>query len=99
MERVDLCFYDNRPGGERIDVGSGVHIVLWENGDIGFEHICPGIWQDPGDNQREFLVAPLWGGEIIAKNSLTLRPSLLCLGAGKPCGLHGFVTNGVWKSI
>ena len=97
MSTIDLRFYKQRPYIKRIDVGSGIHIVIFETGDIGFEHVCSGIFPEPGDEEREFLICPLWPGEIVAENPLTLRPSLLCLGSALTCGLHGHVENGVWK--
>lgn len=98
MGEVDLCFYKQRPYLMRIYVGSDVHIVLFESGEIGMEHICPGIWREEGIIE-EFRVCPLWGGVIVSENPLTLSPSLLCLGAAKPCGRHGFVENGVWRDV
>ena len=98
MTEVDLCFYPQRPYRERIDVGSGVHIVLFEDGGIGMEHICQGIFREKGGNE-EFRVCPLWSGVVTCEDPLTLGPSLLCLGAANPCGRHGFVENGAWKEV
>lgn len=96
-EVVDLRFLE--ADVERVDVGSGVVIDLWPDGRIGFEHVCPGTWREEGDD-TQYLVAPFWGGDRISPPGapLTLTPSLLCLGAGLPCGLHGFVTDGVWRA-
>ena len=91
---VDMRFLGE--GVERVDVGSGVFIDLWPDGRIGFEHPCPGTWREEGDTAT-YLVAPFWAGTLVQREPLTLTPSLLCLGAGLPCGLHGFVTDGVWR--
>ncbi len=99
MKIVDLRFLSDRGPYERIDVGSGVAIILWESGEIGFEHLCTGIWQDPDMDLANYWVAPTWPGAVIAKNPLTLSPSLLCVGAAKDCGLHGFVESGVWRAV
>jgi hypothetical protein len=91
----DLRFLE--PDVEHVDVGSGVVIDLWPDGRIGFEHACPGIWQDPNEPPVETLIAPFWPGQLVQREPLTLTPSLLCRGAANPCGLHGFVTDGVWR--
>ena len=84
---------------ERVDVGSGIAIRLWTDGRIGFEHVCPGIWQDPEDGPSvQYVSAPFWPGQLVQRDPLTLSPSLLCLGAANPCGLHGFVTDGTWRA-
>ena len=100
MTEVDLRFLENRGEYERINVGMDIYIILWkESGLIGFEHTCAGIWQHPSEVPSDFRVAPLWPGEVVSRDPLTLRPSLFCLGSAKPCGLHGFVENGVWRSV
>lgn len=93
---VDLRYLD--ADVERVDVGSDIVIDLWPDGRIGFEHVCPGIWQDPQDGDGvQYLIAPIWPGQMTQREPLTLTPSLLCQGAANPCGLHGFVTEGVWR--
>ncbi len=96
MDTIDLRFYDQKPGFSRTYVGNDIYIAIWHNGDIGFEHYCPGVWQDNNEPEVRFLICPLWPGKIVSYEPLTLRPSLLCNGAANPCGLHGFVTNGLW---
>lgn len=43
----------------------------------------------PGANQRD-PAEPQW--TLISLDPLTLSPSVVCRG----CGLHGFVSHGVW---
>lgn len=59
-------------------------------------HACPGIYREEGSDDV-FIVAPYIASDLVSEEPLTFSPSILCLGAGHPCGLHGFVTNGVWQ--
>lgn len=97
MTEVDLRYLESRGEYERVDVGSGYFIILWENGEIGFEHICRGVWRDPSEPAVVYRIAPVWPGAVVCRSPLTLAPSVLCLGAANPCNIHGFVENGVWR--
>lgn len=95
---------DLRPEGwsKRVEVGEDqrvgpIAILLWDDGRVALEHDCPGVWRDPDDGNQRMLIAPLWSGQVVSRSPLTLSPSLLCLGSAGPCGLHGFVTEGVWR--
>jgi hypothetical protein len=92
---------DLRPAHDRrIDVGGGVALLFLtdEAGSVGVEHQC----SRPRDGQT-LLIAPrltkgpgghsmsITGGDL---RTITVTPSILC----PDCGLHGFVTDGAWRT-
>lgn len=77
-----------------IEVGSGI-VVLVDGDEYRVQHDC-----DRGERGR-FTTAPALrvgkygpGHTIVCADPLTVEPSIQC----PDCGLHGFITDGVWKS-
>lgn len=68
--------------------GNWVGILLW--------HVCDrGKLQPSGvnfENAPEWIKGPRW--QLAAEDPLTVHPSILC----ESCGLHGFITAGIWVS-
>lgn len=100
------------PDPERVEAGDGVQPVAWvwkvdqarqlalvgyANGEVGFSHRC-NLGGRAGPDFTA-LIAPLLqldgGGHSITLDAgvPTVTPSILC----PDCGLHGFVTEGVWR--
>lgn len=80
--------------GELIDrtVDHGKVQTLWySDGEVGLRHVCT----RPRDG-RTLVVAPRLqldnGHTIVSRDPVTVTPSCAC----DDCGLHGFLTNGVW---
>lgn len=81
---------------DRHDLGDGMAVTVDGDGMHYFEHDCAVItWADTGDQTRKRV------GPNLSKHTrtgplptITIRASILC----PDCGLHGFVTDGVWKS-
>jgi len=75
----------------RQEHGSGVASLRYPDGSVRIQHRC-----DRGP-RGALIAAPalqLSGGHSIAQaEPLTVTPSILC----KDCGLHGFITDGVWR--
>lgn len=78
-----------------VDVAPGITMLHYPTG-WAIRHACPGVYHLPGETAR-FVIAPSCRAHTVAcEDPLTITPSILCRGAGMPCGLHGHVTNGVW---
>lgn len=84
-------------------------LVHWPPGALdgqehfGFEHIhvYPADPDRPGDTETRALVAPFLDRHTVtgpfrptARTLATVSPSILC-----DCGLHGFLTDGVWRAV
>lgn len=86
-ERVVLV--DQREMCARVDHGSGVFTVWYLDGSVGVEHDCRVI------DGTQLVTAPklqLDGGHrVVEREPLTVEPSIAC-----DCGLHGFISKGVW---
>lgn len=93
--------YDQDDVDRAVEVAPGitmVHLARRHNpGHHGWAilHACPGIWRDNGEDMV-YLVAPFIASDLVSEEPLTFSPSIHCLGAARLCGLHGFVTDGVW---
>lgn len=65
---------------------------------LGFRHVC-GTWPDEQEPDGTFtkIVAPRLSKHTVSgpEDALTIRASIACSG----CGLHGYVTDGVWTSV
>ena len=81
-------------GYERIVDHGRVQTLWYPDGQVGLRHVCT----RPRDG-RTLIVAPLLqlrpggGHTVISTDPVTVTPSCGC----DDCGLHGFLTNGVWK--
>lgn len=84
---------------ERRDVGDGLAVVYWPVGALvegdgrehhGIEH--EHTWADG----TRVLIAPRLDQHDVSGpvDRLTVSPSIAC-----DCGLHGFLTDGVWRSV
>ncbi len=92
-ERRTADLYDDNYTRE-VDVAPGITMLRYADG-WAVRHACPGTYREPGD--PVFMVAPsVRAHRVTNEDPLTVTPSILCNGAGLPCGLHGFVTAGVW---
>ena len=81
------------PGYDRVVDHGKVQTVWWPNGEVGLRHHCT----RPRDG-RTLTVAPrlqLHGGghTVVSIDPVTITPSCGC----DDCGLHGFLTDGVWR--
>jgi hypothetical protein len=77
-----------------VEVAPGLTMLRYPDG-WAIRHACPGVYTEPGDPR--FVIAPSCRAHhVVSEDPLTITSSILCLGAGRPCGLHGFVTNGQW---
>lgn len=95
---------DLRPEHERrVDLGSGVFALFTDEPKTGasriaIEHVCT----RPRDGMT-LRIAPFLtadkpnqrGHQLLSEDPLTVTPSVLCA----DCGLHGFITDGVWRSV
>ncbi|MCW2899953.1 MAG: hypothetical protein JWO67_2218 [Streptosporangiaceae bacterium] len=95
---------DLRPAFERrVPVGSGVAALFTDEPKTGasriaIEHQCT----RPRDGMT-LLIAPFLtadrdgrrGHQLLSEDPLTVTPSILCA----DCGLHGFITDGTWRSV
>lgn len=83
-----------------VDVAPGITMLHYPSTSIrpgwAVRHACPGIWRESTDAPR-MVVAPMVSHDVVSEDPLTITPSILCQGAGLPCGLHGYVTAGRWK--
>lgn len=85
-----------RPDASAVeDVGSGVRLLHFDDGDIRVEHVCA-RWADPDEPDGVFvkIIAPglSLGHSVTARRPTTIEPSILC----SSCGLHGWVRAGAW---
>jgi hypothetical protein len=89
---------DLRPAFERrVYVGNGIAALFTDEPKTGasriaIEHQCT--------RQRDgqtLLIAPFLqrGHQLLSEEPLTVSPSILCA----DCGLHGFITDGTWRSV
>lgn len=65
-----------------------VRVLFYPQGPPGIEHICKTV------SQITIICAPRLRHDhiIVSATPLTIHPSILC----PDCGLHGFITDGVW---
>lgn len=87
---------DLSEGYERlVDHGHGVETAWYPDGSVGVRHTC-----DRGPKRGTLIVAPRLvlgqpsGHIILSQDPVTVVPSVGC----SDCGLHGFVTDGVWAA-
>lgn len=79
-----------------VDHGDGIETAWYRDGSVGIRHTC-----DRGPKRGTLIVAPrlVLGqptGHIIARlDPVTIVPSVGC----HDCGLHGFITDGVWRAV
>jgi hypothetical protein len=78
---------------ERVLDHGRVQTIWYANGDVGLRHLCT----RPRDGLT-LVVAPrlmLGAGHtvVIEGGGVTITPSCGC----HDCGLHGFLTHGVWR--
>ena len=74
-----------------VDVGLGIEILFMQDGPVRIAHNCKLV----GDDKRLRCAPALMIGQghtVVTRDPLTIVASILC----SDCGLHGFVTNGVW---
>ena len=76
-----------------VEVGSGITMLSYPSGEWRVQHTCT----RPRDGNT-LIIAPALqlnaGHSIVSEEPLTVSPSIMC----GDCGLHGFVTYGVWRS-
>lgn len=79
--------------GTEVEVGSGITMLHYPNGAWRVRHMCT----RPRDGNT-LIIAPALqldnGHSIVRVDPLTVNPSIMC----DDCGLHGFVTDGIWRS-
>ena len=79
---------------QRVPVGEDKFVLFYEDGSVRFEHLC-----DRLRDEYVLRVAPRLqignGHRIVRQDPLTIVASLLC----EDCGLHGFVTEGIWRGV
>lgn len=73
----------------------GVVQTLWyPGGSVGVRHVCHRT-----RDGLTVIAAPRLqldnGHHIISTDPVTVTPSILC----DDCGLHGFITDGVWRGV
>jgi len=91
------------PGHDRIESTGGPasapDLLHYPDGTIRVMHVCKS-WPDPKEPDGEFVkvIAPaLSPGHQVTfgpARRTTVSPSILCA----DCGLHGYVTDGIWRS-
>ena len=84
-----------------VDVGGGVRMLkVDDERRYLFEHSHSWGPIEGEEDQPEFVatIAPALHPQhvVVSEDPLTITPSLLC--SSPHCGLHGFVTDGVWRS-
>lgn len=76
--------------GYRLPGPGKVYSLHYPDGSIRIEHTCRQVGED------QLITAPaliLDAGHVVQQEDpLTVTPSILCA----DCGLHGFITNGIW---
>lgn len=79
------------PHGQATNLGSALRLLVFEDGAYGIEHRC----KEVGDGDH-LVVAPKLKHVVTGEwPKVTVRPSVLC----PDCGLHGFITDGAWRSV
>jgi hypothetical protein len=83
----------------RVDVGSGVFALFTDAPKTGasriaIEHVCTRPRDGMTLRVAPFLTGGPSGHQLLSDDPLTVSPSVLCA----DCGLHGFITNGKWRS-
>lgn len=84
-------------GYERMVDHGKVQTLWYPDGQVGLRHVCDRSVR-PRDG-RTIIVAPFLqlraggGHTVVSIDPVTITPSCGC----SDCGLHGFLTNGVWK--
>ena len=74
-----------------VRVGLGIQLLFMQDGTVRIAHNCKLL----GNDARLRCAPALMIGQghtVVTREPLTIVPSILC----PDCGLHGFVTNGVW---
>ena len=82
------------PGATELDHGSGITSHHWPDGEVGIAHDCRVF----GDMQircapRLTDLGKPGGHQILSADPLTVTPSIMC----PDCGLHGYITDGMWR--
>lgn len=77
----------------RVELGDGIAVVEDSEGMHYFEHLCSGEVEVP--RRGTARVSPMLSNHTRSGPlaEITIAPSILC----PDCGLHGFVTGGVWN--
>ena len=95
---------DLTPAHERrVDLGGGVFALFTDEPTTGasriaIEHVCTRSRDGLTLRVAPFLTADKpdrRGHQLLSEDPLTVTPSVLCV----DCGLHGFITDGVWRSV
>lgn len=55
-----------------------------------FRHLC-----DRGDRGTYVVAIDLAPGHQVNEDTMTVTPSILC----GDCGIHGFITDGIWRDV
>ena len=74
-----------------VDVGLGIEILFMQDGSVRIAHNCKLLGRDARLRCAPALMIGQ-GHTVVTRDPLTIVASILC----SDCGLHGFVTNGVW---
>jgi hypothetical protein len=78
-----------------VDVGLGIEILFMQDGEVRVAHDCDRHIRLPNSKMLLRCAPRLMIGQghtVVTREPLTIVASILC----SDCGLHGFVTNGVW---
>lgn len=75
-----------------VDVGGGVRMAKVDDPARRYlvEHTCKTV----GDTTLVIAPSLSAGHQVLSEDPLTITPSILC----PDCGLHGFVTEGLWRT-
>ena len=92
MTAPDSVVPDLTPTGFIRSVDHGrIQSVHYPDGTIRIRHECHRSRDD-----RTLIIAPaltMPGHVVVSLEPVTITPSILC----EDCGLHGFLTDGVWR--
>lgn len=80
----------------RVDLGDDMAVLFMDDGRILFRHRC--LTGQDGDPERLPIINAAVlrigdGHSLVSDDPVTITPSILCA-----CGVHGYVTDGAWRS-
>lgn len=86
----------------RYDVGEGLALIHRPDGRTGegpeaweFEHLCERVRDGLTIRIAPALQTQEGRHVVVSTDPLTVTPSILC----SDCGIHGFITDGIWRSV
>jgi len=79
----------------KVDIGSGMTMLVYPDGTYRIQHTCDRGARGILGSCPALRLGPHAPGHVVkSEDPLTITPSIVC----PDCGLHGFVTDGVWRS-